>query len=218
MLFDVNRRTQRARASTAPETPAGRSRSPATRGCDALFRTIGDVIGHRRAVAPVAAGHQQPAAAVTRDRVLERLGLLLLAVFVVVMHHVVGAHAHGDIGASAAAMAPHASSAAMSSATHGESSGSSSASVTADAGSLHAAEVEPGAALGSPDSATDAMVMLHLCLAVLAAVIALAALVLVAVALDGRTMMQTGPAEWLPHSPRPPPAQRRQARLQVLRL
>ena len=172
----------------------------------------------------MAAAFELPGAATSNAGWLQRVGLLVLAVFVAVMHHVVGAHAHGGDAASMAVS--HAHSGTASPVMHAFPSGplGSQESVVGSPSTLPQASVDarsdaavvPQAA--SLELAGHAMAMLHLCLAVLAAVAALAALLLIAVALAERTAPGITPTGWLSRGPRPPPSARRQARLQVLRL
>ncbi|WP_230759902.1 hypothetical protein [Actinomycetospora soli] len=184
---------------------------------------MSNVSGRGRSFVPVAAAVGLPAAAPAHGRMLQRLGLLVLAIFVVVMHHVVGAHAHGE----GADMASHAAAGvssfqALPTATdsfggHVATPGSAPARFAFD--TRHASDAVAGTAeIGSPDPMAGGMAMVHLCLAVLAAVVALAALLLLASALGAQATSTSTSTGWLPLTPRPPPSQRRQARLQVLRL
>ena len=171
--------------------------------------------GQRRDSSPLA-----PASALTR-----RLGLLALAVFVVVMHHVVGAHGHGD----AASGMPSAGMSTMAApGAHAHGAGSTSPSeprainaVGPASGVVGVAKHLDGpqdSAVDEPDAEPGMLAMLHLCLAVLAAIVVIVALFLAATVfgpLSAVTVERAGsPLEF----PRPPPSQRRLAHLQVLRL
>lgn len=197
---------------------AGTAEQPTFTSTPCRFRRLRDVSGQRQ--------NPSPQASVSALSLLvRRLGLLALAIFVVVMHHVVGAHAHED----AMSGMPSADLSAMTDpAAHSPGAGSTSANELRDvsaigpvsgvvemaghlSGSQVSAVVEPGAEPGM-------LAMLHLCLAVLAAAVLIAALFLAAIAFVPLSTVKVGRAGSPSEFPRPAPSQRRLAHLQVLRL
>lgn len=158
------------------------------------------------------------ASAYALSRLTRRLGLLALAVFVVVMHHVVGAHGHGDAASGMPSVGPS-TMAAPAAHTHGV--GTSSPSELRDTGAISVAGQLDGpqaSAVDEPDPESGMLAMLHLCLAVLAAIVVIMALFLKAAGFVPLPVVDVGRAGSPSEFPRPPPSQRRLAHLQVLRL
>lgn len=141
-----------------------------------------------------------------------RAGMLVIAMTVVVMHHIVGAHQHSAADATPMPGVAGAFATDTAAWTSGGPSGSGAHHVTGVA-ALH---VHPGAQ-DDHDGGGGAP-LLHLCLAVLSAVLLLAALCL-STEVWGRL---AGPRERdgtaLGSAARPPPLRVRLAHLQVLRL
>lgn len=177
-----------------------------------------DMPGHRRDPSP-------QATASALSLVTRRLGLLTLAVFVVVMHHVVGAHEHegAALGLPSTSMSTMAAPLA-----HAHGVGSTSLSGPRDIGpadlALDVAEVAghrsapQTLSVAVPEAESGMLAMLHLCLAVLAALVVLVALFLALIIPRPLSAVTGGRARAPSEFPRPPPSQRRLAHLQVLRL
>ncbi|MDD7942704.1 DUF6153 family protein [Actinomycetospora lutea] len=159
-----------------------------------------------------------------------RLGLLVIALGLVLMHHVVGAHQHSAPDVAPAAASAHLSAAQSAPTTGGHHHGGDAAAQDGSAGEHGVPSETPDA---MPDKGSAALLhhhsdenghdhagsLLHMCLvALVGAAVFLLVLVLVALwwwppppRLDTETV---APAP----TPRAPPASLRQAELQVLRL
>jgi hypothetical protein len=171
--------------------------------------------------------------------VARRLLLLGVASAIVLMHHLVGAHEHDAAPAGNPSMAgmsaavgsagPSGGSATQASGAQPTDGGSSAAPVPSGA-AVSGVHVHPDPTLGERDPVTgssapgavpDVMSMvMHLCLAVLVAGLALATLLLLAVlagwcGIDPARAARPGAVRSPPY---PPPVARRLAALQVLRL
>ena len=203
--------------STGPESfthREGAANSPSFTPTGYQLSRLRDVTGQR--------GDPSPQASASALSLLaRRLGLLTLAVFVVVMHHVVGAHPHGDAtsGMSSAGMstmtAPAVHTHGAGSTPTGELRDTAAVGMAAAAGNVNRPQAS---AVVEPDAEPDILAMLHMCLAVLAAVVVIVALFLAVTTFGPLSTVTVGRAGSPSEFPRPPPSQRRLAHLQVLRL
>lgn len=153
---------------------------------------------------------------------LRRVGLLVVAILVVLMHHVVGAQEHGSSAAMQMPAAPTNDPAVPSTAVphpavvHVPRAALATVPVADEPARITGATTSP--AMTTPGAPLPMSAMLHLCLAVLVAVGLVVALNPAVISSPSGWWPAMTSAGAFPAFPRPPPSLRRLARLQVLRL